>query len=146
MRNDVGENLKIRKKILLVTGGAAVLALLVVGALTALATAAPYSQVYEAGKDGVGHASCVYCPRPDYSDQALRARYEGAVTLHAVITAQGRATKIKVVKSPGLGLDKEAVNVVKRWKFKPALGPNGNPVDVETSIDVAFRLPTAVRN
>ncbi len=143
MRNDVGENLKIRKKLLLAIVGATALALsVVVGALTAPAATAPYSQVYEAGKDGVGYASCASCPSPNYSDQALKARYEGAVTLHAVITAQGRATKIKVVKSPGLGLDKQAVNVVKRWKFKPALGPNGNPVDVETSIDVTFRLPT----
>lgn len=145
MRNDVGEGLKTGKKFLLATACVAALALpLMAGALTAPAapaTAAPHSQVYEVGKNGVGYASCVYCPSPNYSGQALKARYEGAVTLRAVITAKGRATKIEVVKSPGLGLDKEAVNVVKRWKFKPAQGPNGNPVDVETSIEVTFRLP-----
>ena len=165
MRNHVGEGLKISKKLLLVTAGAAALALpVVVGVMTAQplrahpslsdgasvtlntsegpVTPEPLSQVFQSGKDGVGYATCDYCPNPNYSDQALKARYEGAVTLQAVITAQGRAKKIKVVKSPGLGLDKEAVDVVKRWRFKPALGPNGNPVDVEVPIDVTFRLPT----
>jgi bla regulator protein BlaR1 len=172
MRNRVGENLKIRKKLLLATAGIAALALpVVVGVMTAsrlraqsLLTAAtrpvsdiasvtltasegpvtsePQSQVYQAGENGVSYATCAYCPNPKYSNQALKAHYEGAVTLQAVITAQGRATKIKVVKSPGLGLDREAVDVVKRWKFKPAVGPNGNPVDVEVPIEVTFRLPT----
>jgi TonB family protein len=165
MRNHVGENLKSYKKLLLVTAGMASLALpVVVGVMTAPPlrahsllsdhalvslntsegpmTQVPQSQVYQAGKDGVSNATCAYCPNPKYSDQALKAHFEGAVTLQAVVTAQGRATKIKVVKSPGLGLDKEAVDVVKRWKFKPALGPNGNPVDVDVPIEVTFRLPT----
>jgi len=147
MRNDVGENLKIRKKLLLGIAGVAALALpLTVGALTSPVPPETLSQVYQAGKEGVSYASCAYCPNPEYSDQALKARYEGAVTLQAVITAQGRATKIKVVKSPGLGLDKQAVDVVKRWRFKPALGPNGNPVDVEVPIEVTFRLPTTKKS
>jgi TonB family protein len=106
-----------------------------------MAWAAPQDQVYTPGVGGVGYPKCAYCPNPKYSDEALNARYEGAVKLQAVITAQGRATKITVVKDPGLGLDKEAVDVVKRWIFKPALGPNGNPVDVKVPIDVTFRLP-----
>jgi bla regulator protein blaR1 len=172
MRNHVGERLKISKKLLLATASIVTLALpvligvLAVPRLNAQSSPAtanrslsdvasamlntiegplasePQSQVYQAGKDGVTYATCAYCPNPKYSVQALKAHHEGTVTLQAVITAQGHATKVKVVKSPGLGLDKEAVDVVKRWRFKPALGPHGNPVDVEVPIEVAFRLPT----
>jgi TonB family protein len=173
MRNHVGERLKIRKKLLLTTAVMVALALpVVVGVMTAPRlsaqsspatanralsdvasvtlntpesplTSEPQSQVYQAGKDGVSFATCAYCPNPKYSDQAIKAHYEGAVTLQAVITAEGRATKIKVVKSPGLGLDKEAVDVVKlRWRFNPAKGPDGKPVAVDVPIEVTFRLPT----
>lgn len=100
------------------------------------------AQVYRPGVAGVGYPKCAYCPNPKYSDEALKAGYEGAVVLQAVITAQGRAIKIIVVKNPGLGLDKKAIDVVKRWRFKPALGPSGSPVDVEVPVEVTFRLPT----
>jgi TonB family protein len=107
-----------------------------------MAWAVPQDQAYRAGVGGVGYPKCSYCPSPKYPDEALKARYEGAVVLQAVITAKGRATKIIVVKNPGLGLDKKAIEVVKRWRFKPALGPSGSPVDVEVPIEVTFRLPT----
>ena len=103
-------------------------------------TTGAQAQVYAAGKDGVGHPTCAYCPNPKYSDQALKAKFEGSVRLDAVITPEGRATKIKLVKGPGLGLGEKAVEAVKEWKFKPAIGPDGTPVAVDVPIEVSFRL------
>jgi TonB family protein len=60
--------------------------------------------------------------------------------LQAVITPDGRATEIEVVKGPGLGLEEKAVEAVKTWRFKPAIGPNGKPVAVIVPIEVTFRL------
>jgi len=57
-----------------------------------------------------------------------------------VVTADGRATQIEVVKGPGLGLEEKAVDAVKQWRFKPALGPNGKPVATLVTIEVNFRL------
>jgi len=96
--------------------------------------------VFHPGTGGVGYPSCAYCPDPKYSEEARKAKYQGTVVLQAVITADGRAIQIQVVKSPGLGLEEKAVEAVKQWRFKPAMGPDGKPVSVVVPIEVTFRL------
>jgi TonB family protein len=95
---------------------------------------------FHPGTGGVGYPSCVYCPDPKYSEEARKAKYQGTVVLQAVITPDGRATDIQVVKGPGLGLEEKAVEAVKQWRFKPAIGPAGKPVPVIVPIEVTFRL------
>ncbi len=95
---------------------------------------------FRPGTGGVGYPSCAYCPDPKYSEEARKAKYQGTVVLQAVITADGRAIEIQVVKGPGLGLEEKAVEAVKQWRFKPALGPSGKPVAVVVPIEVTFRL------
>lgn len=94
----------------------------------------------QAGTNGYGAPVCVYCPNPAFSDEAVKAKYQGSVTLQAVITADGRATNIQVVKGVGLGLDEKAVEAVRNWRFKPAPGPDGRPSAVVMLIEVTFRL------
>jgi protein TonB len=62
------------------------------------------------------------------------------VVLEVVITPDGRATDIRVIKGPGLGLEEKAIEAVKGWKFKPAAGPNGKVVPTRVPIEVTFRL------
>lgn len=95
---------------------------------------------FHAGTGGVGYPSCAYCPDPQYSEEARKVKYQGIVVLQIVVTADGRATNISVVKSPGLGLDEKAVEAVRGWRFKPAIGPNGKAVPVFLYIEVNFRL------
>lgn len=95
---------------------------------------------FRAGVNGVGMPSCIYCPDPQYSDEARKAKYQGVVVLMVVITLDGRATNIQVVKSPGLGLDEKAIEAVRQWKFRPAVGPGGKPVPAQVPIEVTFRL------
>ena len=95
---------------------------------------------FRPGTGGVGYPSCLYCPTPEYSEDARKAKYQGVVLLQLVVTADGRATEVQVVKGPGLGLEEKAINAVKDWKFKPALGPNGTPVATLLTIEVNFRL------
>jgi periplasmic protein TonB len=96
--------------------------------------------VYRPGTGGVGYPTCVYCPDPKYSEEARKAKYQGTVILQAVITPDGRAINIQVVKGPGLGLEGKALEAVRQWRFKPAIGPNGKPVAVIVPIEVTFRL------
>lgn len=96
--------------------------------------------IFHPGTGGVGYPSCAYCPDPKYSEEARKAKYQGTVVLQAVITPDGRAIDIEVVKGPGLGLEEKAVEAVKTWRFKPAVGPNGKPVAVIVPIEVTFRL------
>jgi protein TonB len=96
--------------------------------------------VFRPGTNGVGYPTCIYCPNPQYSDEARKAKYTGTVVLQAVITADGRAVDIKVVQGPGLGLEEKAIEAVRTWRFKPAYGPNGKPVATISPIEVTFRL------
>lgn len=93
-----------------------------------------------AGSNGYGVPSCLYCPRPEYSDEAVKAKYQGVVVLRVVITPDGRAINPQVVKGIGLGLDEKAIEAVRNWRFKPAMGPDGRATPVITLIEVTFRL------
>src|SRR6185295_19400655 len=41
---------------------------------------------FRPGTGGVGYPSCIYCPEPQYSEDARKAKYQGTVVLQAVIT------------------------------------------------------------
>ena len=93
-----------------------------------------------AGTGGYGTPACLYCPKPEFSEEAMKAKYQGTVVLMAVITADGRAINITVAKGLGLGLDEKAVEAVRTWRFTPARGPDGRPSSVSVPIEVVFRL------
>ncbi|MFZ3214808.1 MAG: energy transducer TonB [Candidatus Acidiferrales bacterium] len=96
--------------------------------------------VFNAGTGGYGYPACIYCPQAQYSDEAVKAKYQGTVTLVAIITADGKATDIQVLKGLGLGLDEKAIEAVRTWRFRPAAGPSGRPAPVRQTIEVTFHL------
>jgi len=89
---------------------------------------------------GASSPECVYCPNPVFSDEARKAKLQGAVLLRLVVTPEGRAAQIHVVKGLGLGLDEKAVEAVREWRFKPAREPGGKLVAVGITVEVMFRL------
>lgn len=92
------------------------------------------------GVNGVTVPRCVYCPNPSYTDEARRAKINGGVVLQVVVNAEGRAENISVMRKLGYGLDQNAIETVKSWQFKPATGPDGNPVSTVVPIEVTFRI------
>ena len=96
--------------------------------------------VFGAGVNGVGVPVCFYAPTPEYSDEARKVKYQGAVVVEGVIGIEGKVTNIRIIKGVGMGLDENAVAAVKTWRCKPALGPNGKPVPTLVPIEVTFRL------
>jgi TonB family protein len=95
---------------------------------------------FRAGVNGVGSPVCIYCPQPEYSDEARKAKYMGTVLLDVTVTTDGRVLNPQVLKGPGLGLEEKAVAQVKNWKMRPAIGPNGKPVNCRVQIEVTFHL------
>jgi protein TonB len=93
-----------------------------------------------AGSGGYGIPQCLYCPRADYSDAAMKVKIQGIVELLAVITIDGRVTDIHVVRGLGYGLDENAVKAARTWRLRPALGPDGKPAAVREIIDMQFQL------
>jgi TonB family protein len=100
----------------------------------------PKDGVPHAGMGGTSVPQCIYCPPPNYSSDARKAHFKGTVVLQVLITTDGRAINIKIVKDPGNGLGIKAVESVRKWKFKPASGPDGKPTAVICPIEVTFRL------
>lgn len=81
----------------------------------------------------------VSAPQPQYTEIARKARIQGVVIVQAIIDKQGNVTNVKVLKGLPMGLSEQAVEAIKKWKFKPAT-LNGKPVDVYYNLTVNFRL------
>lgn len=96
--------------------------------------------VARAGVNGVTVPRCVYCPSPSFTDEARLAKINGSVVLQVVVSANGRAENISVMRKLGYGLDQNAIETVKSWQFKPATGPDGNPISTIVPIEVTFRI------
>ncbi|HEY0873087.1 MAG TPA: energy transducer TonB [Vicinamibacterales bacterium] len=77
--------------------------------------------------------------RPDYTEEARRAGVEGDVLLEIVVRRDGTVGDVKIVKGLGGGLDRRAVDAVRRWRFAPAQR-FGTPVDVMVEVAVEFKL------
>ncbi|SRR5579884_327695 len=88
---------------------------------------------------GVSAPVPIYQPEPEYSEEARKAKWQGAVMLSLVVDETGKAVNIKVTKSLGLGLDQKAIEAVEKWRFKPGM-KDGKPVPVMASVEVNFRL------
>jgi TonB family protein len=95
---------------------------------------------HQPGWGGIGYPTCMYCPAAKFSDEARKAKFQGTVTLQVVITPDGRGTHIEVVKGLGMGLDEQAIAAVEGWRFRPASGADGKPVETITEIDITFHL------
>jgi TonB family protein len=82
----------------------------------------------------------IYKVAPEYTQQALDARNEGVVLLHATVNQDGAASDITIVRGLGPGLDEKAVECLKQWRFKPA-ARDGEPTSGEAMVEIHFRLP-----
>lgn len=81
----------------------------------------------------------LHAPPPAYTEEARKARVQGAVILQAVIDSMGDVSDVKVLKGLSLGLTDSAVNTVKQWKYEPAT-QDGMPVPVYLNLVVTFSL------
>lgn len=81
----------------------------------------------------------VSTPDPHYPEAARQSRVEGTVKLIMIVDKTGRPSEILVAQPIGNGFDENAVEMVHRWRFRPATR-NGEPVAVVIAIEVNFRL------
>ena len=77
---------------------------------------------------------------PAYSADALRIGLEGHVILAVEIRTDGIPQNIRVIQGLGAGLDEQALDCLRQWRFRPALGPYGNPVRAHATIEIVFSL------
>lgn len=75
---------------------------------------------------------------PEYPRAAKDTRTEGAVVLEAIIGKDGRIRDLKAVSGPQI-FQGAAIAAVQQWRYRPYL-LNGEPVEVQTTINVVFTL------
>jgi periplasmic protein TonB len=58
---------------------------------------------------------------PIYPTMSRRLGEQGTVTLRVLITPEGQAAEIKIIKSSGSArLDQSAIDAIRVWRFVPA--------------------------
>jgi protein TonB len=76
--------------------------------------------------------------QPEYPIIARDAHVQGTVVIEATISKQGVVEQARVVSGPSL-LAEAALNAVNRARYQP-YRLNGEPVEVETTINIIFTL------
>jgi protein TonB len=76
--------------------------------------------------------------QPNYPPLARQARIQGTVVLQAQISKTGDIENLQLISGHPM-LAPAAIEAVKQWKYKPYL-LNGEPVEVETQVQVNFTL------
>jgi periplasmic protein TonB len=89
---------------------------------------------------GVKAPALLFDPKPNYTEEARKARIEGVVLLQLVVRKDGSTDSFKVLRGLGYGLDESAISTINnKWRFKPGT-KSGVPVDVQILVEVSFRL------
>ncbi len=75
---------------------------------------------------------------PKYPPDMVNEHVEGEVLLYAIIRADGSVDSVQIVKGIEPELDRNAMQALSRWKFRPALR-NNQPVELEALVRIPFR-------
>ncbi len=90
---------------------------------------------------GVAQGLLVHKVVPQYPAMAKAQHVQGSVVLQALIGKDGSIQNVEVVSGPPQ-LAQAALQAVRQWKYKPYF-LNGQPVEVQTLINVNFSLAGA---
>jgi protein TonB len=116
-------------------------------AVAGAASAAPPS-VPEANPAGSGPSlvplrefSRVSTAQPDYPEDARRKGTEGWVRLEFTVNERGQVRDIIVVAAEPEGVFEDAASgALARWRFRPPVAADGQPVPLRTSVQLRFQL------
>ena len=90
---------------------------------------------------GVELPSVKQMVKPRYTVEALSAGVQGAVWVEAIVETDGKVGDARVIRSLDAirGLDGEALNAAKRWRFAPGT-KDGQPTPVLVTIEFPFTI------
>jgi TonB family protein len=82
----------------------------------------------------------LYKPRPEYTQEAIKQRIEGTVSVRVHVSSTGAVHVLGVTSDLGYGLGESATRAIQATRFQPATDASGNPVDWEGVVNVLFQL------
>ena len=93
------------------------------------------------GGPGVTPPTLVERVSPKYTVEAMHARIQGTALVECIVQTDGTVTDARIIRSLDrrFGLDEEALQAARRWRFKPGL-LNGKPVPVLITIELMFTV------
>ena len=101
-------------------------------------TSEPAYRFKGANKDGVTAPVGTHTPEPEFTEESRRQGLRhGTVMLETLVDKSGTVARIRIVRAQGMGLDQQAVEAVKTWRFQPARR-NGEPIAILINIEVSF--------
>ena len=74
---------------------------------------------------------------PKYPPELIKGHVHGEVVLYAIIRKDGSIDSIQVVRTLEPQLDRNAIDALGKWKFRPA-ARSGSPVDIEVVVHIPF--------
>ena len=83
-------------------------------------------------------STIIYKTVPQYPPIAKATHTEGTVVLEAMISKTGTIEGLHVISGSPM-LQQAAIDAVKTWRYRPYM-LNGQPVEVETTVNVIFKL------
>jgi TonB family protein len=93
--------------------------------------------------NGVSAPQLIHEVRPAYTAEAMRAKVQGRVELDVVVLPDGTVDqrRIRIVRSldSTFGLDAQAIDAVKQWRFRPGRRLD-QPVPVRVRVELTFTL------
>ncbi len=112
--------------------------MLVVSVLLPTAVAQVSAQPRVRVSPGVMWGSLLKRVNPTYPPLARQARIQGTVILKIRINRSGKVENVALESGHPM-LAPAAIEAVKQWEYQPPL-LNGEPIDVETTVQVSFTL------
>jgi TonB family protein len=76
---------------------------------------------------------------PKYPQAVIEQHIDGEVVLYAIIRKDGSVDSIQIVRKLDPRLDKNSMEALARWKFRPGTRA-GVPVDMEAVVHIPFRF------
>ena len=95
--------------------------------------------VFSSSDAGVMLPSPATTVKPVYTPRAMQERVEGTVLLDTVVLADGSVGDVAVKESLDDDLDKQAIDAMKQWTFKPGT-KDGKAVAVRVAVQMQFTL------
>lgn len=97
------------------------------------------SQPYHVG-GGVSAPVPLVSPEARYTIEARKKRINGVCLVSVIVDAEGMPQSMRVVRPIGYGLDKNALDAIAHYRFKPALKGGFEPVPVLITVEVNYRI------
>lgn len=97
------------------------------------------NEIIVSSKEADSRAEMTAKPKPAYTKEARRIGVQGFVTLKVLLSANGKVSRVRVVKGLRAGLTENAIRAACKIEFKPAM-KTGRPVAQWVTAEYVFRL------